>query len=182
MYEYMSVRTILYHHVLVYTGTYKNAHSCPCVSDSRCTYGPLLEALRVYVANGWQVKILPWVVGVRGMIDEKSVSEVLNFLQVPRARRARIIEDVTTESVTATYSLHQIRYQAFRLNMHKTSAGTGKMTTSGMVAANRRSAFDTDDPSSSYIGKRRGRADDDYGEMRRRWKKMAMASDPRRRS
>ena len=32
------------------------------------------------MANGWQVKILPWVVGVHGMIDEKSVSEVLNFL------------------------------------------------------------------------------------------------------
>ena len=27
-----------------------------------CTYGPLLEALRLYVADGWQVKILPWVV------------------------------------------------------------------------------------------------------------------------
>jgi hypothetical protein len=138
-----------------------------------CTYGPLLEALRVYVADGWQVKILPWVVGVRGMIDEKSVSEVLNFLQVPRTRRTRIIEDVTTESVKALYSLHQIRYLAFRLNMHKTSAGKGKMTTSGMVAANRHGAFDTDDPSSSYSGKRRGRADDDYGEKRRRWKKMA---------
>ena len=30
-----------------------------------CTYGPLLEALRVYVADGWQEKFLPWVVGVR---------------------------------------------------------------------------------------------------------------------
>ena len=146
-----------------------------------CTYGPLLEALpRVYVVNGWHVKILPWVVGVLGMINEKSVSEVLNFLQVPRARRTRIIEDVTTESVTALYSLHQIRYQAFRLNMQKTSAGKGKMTTGGMVAANRHGTFDTDDPSSSYSGKRRGRADDDYGEKRRRWKKMA--SEARRRS
>ena len=62
------------------------------------------------------------------MIDKKSVSEVLNFLQVPRTRRTRIIEDVTTESVKALYSLHQIRYLAFRLNMHKTSAGKGKMT------------------------------------------------------
>ena len=84
-----------------------------------CTYGPLLEALRAYVADGWQVKILPWVVGVRGMINAKSGSEVLNFLEVPRARHPRIIEDVTTESVKALYSLHQIRYQAFRLNMHK---------------------------------------------------------------
>ncbi len=74
-----------------------------------------MEALRVYVADGWQVKNLPWVVGVRCMINEKSVSDVLNFLQVPRARRTRMVEDVTTECVKALYALHQIRYQAFRL-------------------------------------------------------------------
>jgi hypothetical protein len=33
-----------------------------------CTHGPLLEALLSYAERGWQVKILPWVVGVRGMI------------------------------------------------------------------------------------------------------------------
>ena len=87
-----------------------------------CTYGPL----RAYVADGWQVKILPWVVGVRGMINAKLVSEVLNFLKVPPARHTRTIEDVTTESVKALYSLHQIRYHAFRLNLHKAIARTGK--------------------------------------------------------
>ena len=139
------------------------------------TYAPLLEALRSYVALGWQVTILPWVVGVRGMINEKSATEVLNFLQVPRHRQARIVEDVTIESVKALYSLHQIRYQAFRLNMHKAGAATGKTTTSRMAAASRHGAFDTDDPSTSCSRKqkRRGHADDDYGETRRRWKKMA---------
>ena len=138
-----------------------------------CTYAPLLEALRSYVAQGWQVTILPWVVGVRGMINEKSVTKVLNFLQVPRNRQARIVEDVAIESVKALYSLHQIRYQAFRLNMHKAGATTGKTTTGRMAAASRHGAFDTDDPSTSCSRKRRGRADDDYGETRRRWKKMA---------
>ncbi len=132
------------------------------------------------MADGWQVKILPWVVGVRGMIDANSVSEVLNFLEVPRDRLTRIVEDVTTESVKALYSLHQIRYHAFRLNMHKAIAGTGKTTTGGMAAANRNGAFDTDDPSTRCSRKRRGRADDDYGEQLRRWKKMA--SEARKRS
>jgi hypothetical protein len=144
-----------------------------------CTYGPLVEALRAYVADGWQVKILPWVVGVRGMIDAKSGSEVLNFLEVPRARHPRIIEDVTTESVKALYSLHQIRYHAFRLNLHKAIARTGKSTTGEMAAANQNGAFDTDDPTTRCSRKKRGRADDDYGEQRRRWKKMASEARPR---
>ena len=122
-----------------------------------CTYGPLLEALRANVADGWQVKILTWVVGVRGMIDAKSVSEVLNFLEVPQARRTRIIEDVITESVKALYSLHQIRYHAFRLNglnLHKANTRTGKSTTGEMAAANRNGAFDTDDPTTRCVGKK----------------------------
>ena len=126
--------------------------------------------------------------GALDRLQAPPTSEVLNFLQVPRARRTRIVEAVTTESVKALYSLHQIRYQAFRLNMRKTSARNGKMTTGRTAAANRHGAFDTDDPSSSCSGKmsstssrkRRGRADDDYGEKRRRWKKMA--SEARRRS
>ena len=32
------------------------------------TYAPLLEALQVYLDEGWQVEILPWVVGVRGLL------------------------------------------------------------------------------------------------------------------
>ena len=144
-----------------------------------CTYGPLVEALRAYVADGWQVKILPWVVGVRGMINAKSGSEVLNFLEVPRARHPRIIEDVTTESVKALYSLHQIRYHAFRLNLHKAIARTGKSTTGEMAAANQNGAFDTDDPTTRCSRKKRGRVDDDYCEQRRRWKKMASEARPR---
>ena len=113
------------------------------------------------------------------MIDAKSVSEVLNFLEVPRARHPRIIEDVTTESVKALYSLHQIRYHAFRLNLHKAIARTGKSTTGEMAAANQNGAFDTDDPTTRCSRKKRGRADDDYGEQRRRWKKMASEARPR---
>jgi hypothetical protein len=145
-----------------------------------CTYGPLLEALLAYdeIGPGWQVKILPWVVGVRCMLDEKSVPEVMSFLQVPQDRRARISEDVMIKSVKALYSLHQIRYQAFRLKMHKAGTGTSKRTTGGgMAAASRHGAFDTDDPGTICNGKRRRRADEDYGETRRRWKKTASEAE-----
>ena len=68
------------------------------------------------------MRILPWVVGVHGMVDEKSVSEILDFVQIAQDRRAKIAEDVAMESVKAHYSLHQIRCQALRLNM--ANAGT----------------------------------------------------------
>jgi hypothetical protein len=63
------------------------------------TYGPLLAALRSYLESGWRVLILPWVVGVRGMVDVKSVLEILDFFRVSSQLRAKIVEDVTIESV-----------------------------------------------------------------------------------
>ena len=144
------------------------------------TYGPLLEALQSYVVRGWQVKILPWVVGVRGMVDKNSVCELLNFLQVPPERCARIVEDVALESVKALYSLHQIRCQALRLNMQNAGTRTRNGASGGNASASRHGTFDTDDPSASCNRKRRRRADDDYGETRRRWKKMANDARGRR--
>ncbi len=54
------------------------------------TYGPRLAALRSYLKSGWQVLIPPWVVGFRGMVDAKSVLEILDFLRVSRQLRAKI--------------------------------------------------------------------------------------------
>ena len=137
------------------------------------TYGPLLEALRSYLESGWQVLILPWVVGVRGMVDAKSVLEILDFLRVSRQRRAKIVEAVIIESVKALYSLHQIRYQAFNLNRSRARIRSGKVTSSGKTAQAQHDTFDTDDPTARCNSKRRRSADDDYGETRQRWKKMA---------
>jgi hypothetical protein len=41
------------------------------------------------VGGRCQVLIIPWVVGVRGMVDAKSVLEILDFLRVSRQRRAK---------------------------------------------------------------------------------------------
>ena len=140
----------------------------------QCTYGPLVEALRSYSESGWQVLILPWVVGIRGMVDAKSALEILNFLQVPRKRRATIVEEVAIESVKALYSLHQVRYQAFKLNLSQAKTRSN-ISASGnrKTAADQQATFDTDDPNIRCDGKRRRSADDDYGETRLRWKKMA---------
>ena len=137
------------------------------------TYGPLLEALRSYLESGWHVLILPWVVGVRGMVDVKSVSKILDFLQVCPKRRTKIVEDVAIESVKALYSLHQIRYQAFNLNLSRARLGSSKAASSRTTVQTQHGTLDTDDPTTRCNSKRRRSADDDYGETRRRWKKMA---------
>jgi hypothetical protein len=136
------------------------------------SYGSLLEALRSYIERGWQVRILPWVVGVRGTIDAKSVSEILDFLQVAQDRRAKIVEDVVIESVKALHSLHQIRYQALRLNEYHTSTRSNKIAAGGKLAADQQGTFHID-PSTSCTRKRRRYANKDYGETQLRWTKMA---------
>ncbi len=41
------------------------------------TYAPLLDALRSYAAEGWQIEILLWVVGIRGLLAKASTMKVL---------------------------------------------------------------------------------------------------------
>jgi hypothetical protein len=139
----------------------------------QCTYGPLLGMLRSYLESRWQVLILPWVVGVRGMVDVNSVYEILDFLRVSTKRRANIVEDVAIESVKALYSLHQIRYQALNLSMSRGRIRPSKAGSQSTTAQAQHGTFDTDDPTTRCNSKRRRCAADDYGEMRQRWKKMA---------
>ena len=70
-------------------------------------YTPLLEALNVYLDEGWQAEIFPWVVGIRGL-NSAMIKSCLEFLTVLRQRWERIIEDVAKESVKAFYSLHRV--------------------------------------------------------------------------
>jgi hypothetical protein len=103
-----------------------------CSSPAETThpaYGPLLEALRSYLESGWYVLILPWVVGVRGMIDVKSVSKILDFLKSLRGCMQKSWK-IAIESVKALYSLHKISYQAFNLNMSRARIGSSKAASS----------------------------------------------------
>ncbi len=46
-------------------------------------YAPFLEALQVYLIEGWQVEIFPWVVGVRCLLDSATIKCCLEFLELP---------------------------------------------------------------------------------------------------
>jgi len=48
------------------------------------TFAPLLEALQAYLDDGWQVEIFPWVVGVRGLVNQDAIQCCLEFLNIPR--------------------------------------------------------------------------------------------------
>jgi hypothetical protein len=113
----------------------------------------------------------PRIVCIRVTIDPKSLSDILDFLQVARDRRVKIAEDVAFESVKALHSLHQIRYQALRLNMYRASTRFSKIMAGCKIALDQQGTLNIDDFSTSCTTctlKRLGyaSADDDYGETR----------------
>jgi len=121
------------------------------------TYAPLLDALRKYEADGWQIEILPWVVGVRGLLMKAPTQHVLDFLAVPGKSWDGIIEGAAIASVKAFYLLHQVRCKA----LHHGNQATG-------LSKN----CDADDPSRSCNRKSKRRSDEDYNKTRRKWQQM----------
>ena len=71
------------------------------------TYAPLKVALQRYPASGWTVEILPWVVGVRGLLKESVFAPIFKFLSIPTPRRITLLEETALESAKAFYFLHQ---------------------------------------------------------------------------
>jgi hypothetical protein len=61
------------------------------------------------------VEILPWVVGVRGLLDSNVIKSCLKFLEIPRQRWRLITEDAARESVKAFYSLHRVRCKVLKM-------------------------------------------------------------------
>ncbi len=108
------------------------------------TYTPLLEALQVYLDEGWQVEIFPWVVGVCGLLDSDAIKCCLEFLELPRKCWNLIIKDTARESVKAFYALHCVRCKTLQTaprscRMQTTQNRGGALNTSSSV-------FDADDP------------------------------------
>ena len=73
-------------------------------------YGPLVEALGHYNDSGWSAKILPWVVGARGMVQERAMYHALEFIEVPKTFWRPIIEDTVLASISALAFMHRIRF------------------------------------------------------------------------
>ena len=47
-------------------------------------YAIVERALHQYVAAGWQVKVLPWVVGIRGLVEESGIHAAVEYLNISR--------------------------------------------------------------------------------------------------
>ncbi len=69
-------------------------------------------ALKPYLDDGWQVQILPWVVGVRGLFITSTATPVFKFLSIPSDCRTELLEETNLESVKALYLLHRTRRHA----------------------------------------------------------------------
>ena len=69
------------------------------------TYGELAQALRQQNTGAeWRVEILPWVVGVRGILDTVGIGRALEFLDVPVQQRQGLMKITVLESVYALES------------------------------------------------------------------------------
>jgi len=89
----------------VYTGQLLSAHD-----RKKTSYQPLLHALQDYVTDGWKVAILPWVVGVRGLVKDQHLTDVLEFLEIPTTAWASILEASVRTSVEGFAFLNRVRF------------------------------------------------------------------------
>ena len=117
-------------------------------------YAPILSALQHYIHAGWNIEILPWVVGIRGFVDTKHLQAAFAFLDIPKPKWKDMIEASVLASVRALAYMHKIRYSG----------------------ANRRSAIDRGDlpvVHAKNCGKRRRPTTESMAETRRRWDNLA---------
>ena len=73
-------------------------------------YHPILVALKNYIASGWTIRIIPWVVGARGLVHEQSLQDALEFLDIPREQRSPIVRDTVRASVEALAFMCRLRF------------------------------------------------------------------------
>ena len=122
-------------------------------------YTPLQAALQVYSDAGWQIEILPWVVGIRGLIEQQDIYTATEFLDIPRATWSAAVECTVTASVESLAFMHRVRYSG----------------------NNQSQVFDTNDPrlgptSVARRGQKRQRSsfqENNLNETRTKWKRMA---------
>ena len=84
------------------------------------TYEPLRTALHSYTQDGWDVRILPWVVGARGLIQAQHMGNALEFLEIPQKARQSIIDDTVCAALAALAFMHRTRFST-----HSSSSASG---------------------------------------------------------
>ena len=70
----------------------------------------------------WQVDVLPWVVGVRGVLDVAGITRAVEFLGVPAQKRQGLLRATAVAYVEALKYLHRARKSA---NPRRTPVGPG---------------------------------------------------------
>ena len=89
------------------------------------TYGEVAVKLRLLRGAECRVEVLPWVVGVRGIVDGSGISSAMTFLDIPTCRQGALVK------TTVVASIHSLDY----VNRVRTSANPGSIPTIDEPAA-----------------------------------------------
>jgi ribonuclease HI len=89
-------------------------------SRKNASYAPLADALYYYHTEGWEIKVLPLVIGVRGLVNVRHIHETFTFLKIPRKEWLNGLECFALASVKALSFLHRIRYAARSADVQNT--------------------------------------------------------------
>jgi len=84
--------------------------------DKVRTYQPLLAALGQYSDNGWTVQILPWVVGARGLIQQRTLCNALDFLEICKDNWQPILNGSVQAAISALLFMHSVRFATARIS------------------------------------------------------------------
>jgi len=76
----------------------------------RLKYQLIVDALAHLKAEGWKVEVLPWVAGVRGVLDTKGICKAAKFLEIPQAYHTVLLQKSALASVESLVFLHRVRY------------------------------------------------------------------------
>ncbi len=76
----------------------------------KAKYNDLASNLRErFGRQGWKVQVLPWVVGVRGVLHVEGIQQATAFMEVPAAKRKGLLRKSAVASVEALEYLHRVR-------------------------------------------------------------------------
>ena len=91
----------------------------------KAKYQDLAQAIgRPPCDPGWRVQVLPWVVGVRGVLDATGIQQAMAFLELPALKRKEILRKSATASVEALVYMHRVRKSgASRGSIREVDAG-----------------------------------------------------------
>ena len=78
--------------------------------DKLRIYEPLRQALDSYASSLWEIRILPWVVGSRGLVQHSALTSALEFLEIPAARWPGIISGTVQAAVAGLVLMHRVRF------------------------------------------------------------------------